>query len=118
MFINSDTQYFLNCILSGLNIHLFTNDISPDKNTTVFDYQEVKSIGYAPIYINYEDLVFKRDHIEIKKEFELNRQTIVYGYYLTAGDNLLGGERFSDGPYKIYIAGSIKINMKVFLNIK
>ena len=118
MFSCINKEYFLNAIFSGLTIHLFSNDLTPDSETLISDYEEVNAKGYSPIYITYNDLVFERESIYIKKEFPINRQAIVYGYYLDAGGNLLGGERFKKAPYKIYITGIIRLNIKVSINIK
>jgi len=118
MFVCRNKDYFLSAIFSGITIHLFKNDFTPDSNTLTADYEEVNVKGYSPIYITYNDLIFERSSIYIRKEFPINRQAIVYGYYLDAGGNLLGGERFKKAPYKIYITGVIKLNIKVNINIK
>ena len=118
MFVCRDKEYFFNTIFSGITIHLFSNDITPDKDTLIDDYKEVNADGYSPIFLAYGDFKFESDRLIIKKEFPVNRQALIYGYYLTAAGNLIGGERFTKAPYKIYITGIIKLNIKVFLNIK
>ena len=118
MFISRDKEYFLNAILSGINIHLFQNDLSPKKYTLISEYEELNIKGYYPITLDYGDLNFKDNYMSIEKTFDIDRQTRIYGYYLTVGGNLLGGERFTKAPYKIYVAGSLELRIKVYLNVK
>jgi len=118
MFVCRNKDYFLSAIFSGITIHLFKNDFTPDTDSLIADYKELTVKGYGPILLTYNDFKFESDRLIIRKEFIINRQALIYGYYLTVGGNLLGGERFSDAPYKIYMEGVIKLNIKVFFNMK
>jgi len=118
MFIRKDKEYFLNAILSGLSIHLYSNNFSPKKSDLIADYEELNVAGYYPITLDYADLYFRKNYMLIEKTFLINNQARAYGYYLTVGSNLLGGERFTNAPYKVYVAGEIKLRIKVYLNVK
>jgi len=107
----SDTEYFLKAVLFGLKLRLFSNDVVPGKNDVIGDYTEVKGAGYKAIPLDINSLQFKNNYVVIDKEFEINSESVVYGYYLTVGKNLFGVERFSDGPYEIGLAGG-KIHIK------
>ncbi|MBD3216596.1 MAG: hypothetical protein GF311_28535 [Candidatus Lokiarchaeota archaeon] len=105
----------------NLNLHLFTDDRTPELADTVSNFTEVSGGGYAEITIPSTDWNVSLDSTTVK--MVCNEQSFTFtsqiprinGYYLTTEDNLvlIDAKRFSDAPIENYNEGSLAVNLTI-----
>ena len=105
----------------GLVLRLFANDWHPGVDDEADALIEVRGGDYAPLHLGGEDwAVTSRDVVEARCEeqvFAFDRwRGAAFGYFLTRGTELVGGERFNDGPYRIARVGDeIRVTPRIEL---
>lgn len=94
----------------NLSLRLFENNMTPDANNNWADFTECTFDGYAAVELdgNNWTVIAAGANYAAQTVSSNNNQTAKYsyGYYLTRGANndVVGAERFSDGPYTIALA--------------
>lgn len=99
----------------GAKLHLFKNDINPNADTILADFEECDFDGYAAATVTWSNAFFDTDDIALSSGGEIlftQDDAIgnnVYGGYLTntAGDKLLWSGRLPDAPYPMAESGDV-----------
>ena len=97
-------------------LKLFKNDIVPSKTTTIGSLEEIDSEYFSSDYpillpnadweISILDGVCTATYPS--REFVLEQSTLVYGYFVTTGDDeLLWAERFTTAPFSLPSSGGV-----------
>ncbi len=102
-------------VLSGAELHLFTNNKTPAPDDTPSDYTEPSFTGYNPINLSSWGNVFingdgKAQMDEILREFTFGGGSpeYIYGYFVTtAGGVLQFAEPRSGGPVLLDTIGQV-----------
>lgn len=91
----------------SVELRLFVNDHTPARGDNVLVYEEAIGGGYAPIELRsglwslLEGPPATAEYPEQSFSF-IGIVGNVYGYYIVdSGENVIGAERFADGPYDI-----------------
>ena len=101
----------------NLKVHLFTNDLVPDENTTAPGTgggpTESVAAGYAAIttaaseWTVVTDLSGASSAVHSGATFTFTEADTIYGYYITLGTEMLLIERFSDGAVELPSEGGV-----------
>ncbi|HSZ58562.1 MAG TPA: hypothetical protein VK797_23040 [Tepidisphaeraceae bacterium] len=105
---------------NDLVLRLFGNDVRPDFEENFFT--QPNFLGYSPIPLDparWREVQNEGEPAIVYPQ-QIFRSTSpqppenVYGYYVSCGDVIVGGHRFSDGPYKVENNGhQIKIDLQI-----
>lgn len=114
MFVVHDEgrRHALVCLIrAGLTLRLFVSDREPQPGYSLQHYREAQGHGYAPIPLSGQDWTVSAEP-PFSAAFGRQSWTFdgplgsVFGWFLTGpGGELLGAERFPDGPYKVQRKG-------------
>jgi hypothetical protein len=106
-------------------LRLYTNNLTPGKNTVIGDITEATEAGYAAITLagaswTTTSILGVNSATYSEQTFTFTAAVTAYGYYITTTEvtpNLLWVERFSDGPYTLPAGGGdIAITPRLTLN--
>lgn len=76
-------------------VRLYTNEIAVSSSITIDDIEECESDGYAPVQLLQNNWVVSDSIASYPKvTFDLNEETVIYGYFVTQNDILLYVEPF------------------------
>lgn len=94
-------QYILN---RTTTLHLFVNNLTPGKSTTLGNITESTDSGYASISLpsggwSFATTLGVSAATYAQQTFTITNGTSIYGYYITDTDGLLWVERFPEAPY-------------------
>lgn len=99
--------------------HLYTNDLTPDKDTVLADFDEVGSgPGYVPIEVDEADFVLEgvSGHAGLLIALPIEFMVVgavgdVYGFFATnvAGDELLACGRFDGAPLNLDVGSRVTV---------
>jgi hypothetical protein len=121
--------YLLKALLRQLDpvtfrIHLYTNDLLPNEETSLGSFTELTALGYAPLSTVPADWTMstvadgggKAEYPAL--QWDLLEACTVYGYFVTdASDlNLAWCERFTAAPVTLPIVGGI-LEVSPFLQL-
>ena len=111
---------------SAVSMKLFTSNTTPiwASSQTPASFTEDSAAGYAPITMTGANWTLSTAATEkdvasyAKVTFTYTAASTVYGYMLTnAAGELIGAEKFSDGPYTLGSSGG-NINVTLSLSVE
>ena len=104
-----------------LNLHLYSDEITPVEASTTASFTECTGSGYAlkALTATWTVAGDPTEASYAQQSFDFTGSQTVHGYYLTNSGNsiLMWAEKFTDGPYNIPSGGgSVKITPKIQLD--
>lgn len=121
-------RYILNNTTPGdVQLHLYTNNLTPAETDTLSMYTESTAGGYTTYALPGAAWTFATSAgtstaTYARQTFSYTTSETLYGYYLTnenfgGGQQLIWAERFSTGPFTLPgIGGTIDIDPKIGLD--
>lgn len=117
MIFSEGKDLILNKLLNNeINLHLFSNNITPIKSNSIRHYTQPK--GYTPsaLYDVFWQIEDNIAYIEEEIIFNYPLEEKIYGYFTSLDAKLLWAERFKEGPYSISKVGDkIKIDIRLMI---
>lgn len=121
-------KYMLNNVTpEDVQLHLYTNNVTPTESDDLTDYTESSATGYTPFALAGTAWTFATaggtsSAIYARQTFTFSTSETAYGYYLTnidgsSVDTLVWAERFTGAPYTVPTGGgTIDIDPKIVLD--